>query len=72
MNADLHEGMSDGMYKKVAMNRGGIVEQTTHDMREPLRDVWYGVHECQPKMLPDGTRQATPNYVARKDAEPDL
>lgn len=63
MNADLAEGCSDGAYKKVNPNRGGVVERTTADNRLMLSDVNFGVHEAREKPLGDGTTHATPGFV---------
>lgn len=63
MNADLAEGMSDGAYKKVRPNTGGVIEPTTAENRRMLSDVWYGVHEAREKPLGDGTTHTTPDYV---------
>jgi hypothetical protein len=56
MNHDLEEGMSDGKYKKIAPNRGGVSENDhTYQEREDLYDLHYGIHETPKKHLPDGT-----------------
>lgn len=62
-NADLAEGMSDGKYKKVVMNRANA-EPTTYADRRDLDDTWYGIHETSVKVLPDATVHVTPDYVA--------
>jgi hypothetical protein len=64
MNAELVEGATDGGYKKVTQNRGGMVESTTYASRQQLDDLWYGIHEDNPKTIPGmaGSRP-TPNYV---------
>lgn len=41
MTANLHEGATDGRYRKVAPNRGGIVEQTFRANREGLNPDLY-------------------------------
>jgi hypothetical protein len=63
MNADLREGMTDGSYKKVVRNRGGVVEHGFVDSRRDLADVWFGIHEDVSKHLPDGRNAVTPNYI---------
>lgn len=63
MNADLNEGATDGKYKKVVRNRGGFVDPGTALDRAQLDDAYYGIHEIQPKVRPDGKIVATPNYV---------
>lgn len=56
MNHDLEAGMSDGKYRKIVANRGGIVEaDATVAARRDLYDVWYGMHEAPVKVLPDAT-----------------
>ena len=63
MNADLSEGMTDGLYKKIARDRGGIVGQGTIEARDALSDVWYGIHEKKTKVAPDGLMHQTPDWV---------
>lgn len=70
-NAELHEGMTDGVYRKVNPDRGGDVEPTTYDMRRDLVDGWYGIHEQPVKMLPDGRSCRTPYGVATPPATPE-
>lgn len=62
-NAELHEGMTDGKYKKVVQDRGGYVEGTAQAGRADLDDLYYGIHETPIKTGPDGLRLPTPNYV---------
>lgn len=62
MNSDLAEGMSDGSYKKVVMDRGGVVEPGTYDSRRDLSDLFHGIHEAPNKTLGDGTSHTTPNF----------
>lgn len=64
MNAELNEGATDGRYKKVVQNRGGVVEGSTYGNRTDLDDVWYGIHEESAKDIPGKYGvQSTPNYV---------
>lgn len=63
LNTSLSEGATDGKYKKVNPNRGGIVEAATYENRQDLNDQWYGVHEKQVKVAPDGLLHKTPMYV---------
>lgn len=63
MNAELNEGATDGKYKKVIRARGGAVDPATALDRADLDDAYYGIHEIQPKVRPDGKVVATPNYV---------
>lgn len=70
MNAELIEGATDGGYKKVVQNRGGVVESTTWESREPLDDVWHGIHERPLKQVPGRfTDERTPYYTPTR--EPD-
>lgn len=64
LNGDLAEGMSDGKYKKVVMDRGGAIDAATYADRAALNDVYYGIHELRTKILPDGTVHVTPDFVA--------
>lgn len=64
MNADLSQGMTDGKYKKVNQDRGGSVSPGTYESRAELNDNWYGIHEKQVKVTPDGLLHATPSFVA--------
>lgn len=70
-NAELNEGMTDGKYKKVINDRGGLVEPTTYLVRKDLADIWYGIHEEPGKVLPDALHQKTPNFVATPPAHTD-
>lgn len=64
MVANLAEGATDGSYKKVVRDRGGVVESTTYEERQDLSDVWFGIHESPEKNLGDGTRGRTPDFGA--------
>lgn len=68
MNAELSEGMTDGSYKKVVQNRGGVVSPKTYEARGDLNDAYYGIHEKAAKVLPDGLVHSTPYYVATPPA----
>lgn len=68
VNADLHEGLTDGSYKKVITNRGGFPERTSVQSRAHLDDQWYGIHEDPVKTGPDGIALPTPNFVATRPA----
>jgi hypothetical protein len=71
VNAELNEGATDGKYKKVITNRGGVVEGTTYDDRMDLADVWHGIHEAPVKVRPDGRSCSTPNFVVTPPAHLD-
>lgn len=70
-NASLHEGMTDGGWKKYAANRGGFTEPTSANVRKDMSGVWHGFHEKQPKVLPDGRVYPTPNYVDVTPMDPE-
>lgn len=61
-NAELAEGMSDGRYKKVVVDRGAA-EATTWEARRDLSQRDYGIQEAKVKVLGDGTLHVTPDYV---------
>lgn len=70
LNGDLVEGATDGRYKKVVQNRGGFVGPDTYANRQPLDDVWFGIHETQPKDVPGMIgHYSTPHHVQTR--EPD-
>ena len=70
-NAELCEGSTDGKYRKIVMDRGGVVEDTTYRARCDLTDGWYGIHEAPSKMTPDGMRVRTPYCVSTPGASPE-
>jgi hypothetical protein len=70
MNADLHEGLTDGKYKKVVRDRGGVVGSATYRARSDLFDVWYGIHETPTKRAGDDVAGPTPDYVPTPPAFP--
>jgi hypothetical protein len=63
MNNALSEGSTDGKYKKIVANRDGVIDPATYENRADLHDEWFGIHEKQIKVTPDGLLHATPNYV---------
>uniref|UniRef100_A0AAU3I6B7 Uncharacterized protein n=1 Tax=Streptomyces sp. NBC_01393 TaxID=2903851 RepID=A0AAU3I6B7_9ACTN len=65
MNAELNEGATDGKYKKLVADRGGlgVANSDTIRARVDLNDTWYGRHEDLVKVRPDGKAVHTPNYV---------
>jgi hypothetical protein len=52
MNADLNRGASEGSYKTLAPDRGGVVESSYMEMRKYADDVYHGFHEVNPKYVP--------------------
>jgi len=63
MNTALAEGGTDGVYRKIVTDRGGVVEATTYLARRDLCDTYYGLHEARQKTMGDGTVHSTPDYV---------
>jgi hypothetical protein len=71
-NDALHEGMTDGAWKKYAMHRGGaIVEGVSAGSRKCMSGVWHGFHEAPNKYLPDGRPCITPNYLDVTPIDPE-
>jgi hypothetical protein len=62
MNGELDQGATEGTYKTVIRNRGGVVEGLTQESRQQLSDVWFGIHEAPLKRRPDGPLVHTPYY----------
>ncbi len=70
-NGEMSEGSSDGKYKKVVRDRGGIVEPATYESRTDLHDYYFGIHEKKIKVAPDGLLHSTPDFVANPTAHLD-
>lgn len=51
MNGDLIEGITDGADKKIAPNRGGLVEGTTAEARYALSD-YFKIGDSPTNYLP--------------------
>lgn len=69
VNRELDEGMTDGTYKKVVQNRGGLVEEGFWLARKQLSTKGYGIVESPTKVLANGDEISTPYTVATKDPE---
>lgn len=69
LNGDLFEGMTDGKYKKIRMNRGGPAGDDTYRDRSDLNDWWYGIHEAREKVLPDARIVVTPDYELNRGVD---
>ena len=50
---ELDEGITDGTFKKVVQNRGGLVEQGAWHSRKQLSTKLYGIVEAPRKVLAD-------------------
>jgi hypothetical protein len=70
-NADLKEGITDGVWKKAAPDRGGEVEGTFAPVRKDMSGVWHGFNEKQPKIDQFGRSVSTGHYfdVTPMDSE---
>jgi len=68
---ELDEGATDGTYKKVVQNRGGLVEEGFWDARKQLSVKGYGITEAPTKAIPgsNGMEVTTPYTVPTKDPE---
>lgn len=68
MNGELAEGMSDGVYKKITMDRSRTPnDDATYAARRDLAPIHFGFREQQHKVLGDGTTHTTPDYIANPD-----
>jgi hypothetical protein len=63
--------MTDGKYRKIDADRGGVVEMATYASRADLTDGWYGLHECPSMVAPDGSRGTNPYAVSTPHADPE-
>ena len=63
MNAELAEGMSDGKFKKIIADRGGVVHPETYDDRRDLSSAHFDIAETKVKHLGDGTVHVTPDFI---------
>lgn len=63
MNADLAEGGTDGVYKKVETDRGGVVGTETWEARRDLSPSRFDIAEARVKVLGDGSVHVTPDFV---------
>lgn len=70
VSGELASGSTDGKYRKVVADRGGIVESMTYDSRRDLSDTWFGLHECPSMVSPDGSHVVNPYAVRTTHAEP--
>lgn len=60
---DLHAGMTDGAYKRYAINRGGEVEDTTANVRRQMSGAWHGFRDIDTWALPDGREMTAYTHV---------
>ena len=71
MNAELASGATDGTYKKVVRNRGGLeVDAATQQSREDLHDLYFGIHEKDVKQVPTRGPARTQAYCPTPPADP--
>jgi hypothetical protein len=67
-NGELNQGMTDGTYKQINRDRGGVIDPATYAARDELDDTWFGIHEVMVKDLPDGLKAHTPTYAVNPPA----
>jgi hypothetical protein len=60
VNEELLEGMTDGRYKKIITDRGGVVETTFVQERRDLSKGRYGIGETAEKTTGDCRTVRTP------------
>lgn len=70
-NSELDAGATDGKYRKVIADRGGVVESCFMQDRADLTDGWYGIHEAPSMTRPDGQRCTNPYSVPTRPASPE-
>lgn len=57
VNDELEAGATDGKYRKVIADRGGVVEHSFETDRECLNGSgYYGIHESSSMRVPGGNR----------------
>lgn len=62
-NDDLHRGMVDGTYKFGRPDAGGVVDPMTAEVRKQMDGIWHGFNETPEKVLPDGRKVRTIDYM---------
>lgn len=71
VNRELDAGATDGKYKKVIADRGGVVERSFVHNRADLSDGFHGIHEATLMEVPGCDRTcANPYAVATRPADP--
>ena len=63
-NRELEWGMTEGGYKSVVKDRGGVVEQGTWMARDDLSWIYYGICEAPVMDTPDGHMTVSPYHTA--------
>lgn len=70
-NRELDAGATDGKYKKVIADRGGVVEHDFVADRMDLTDGFYGIHEAPSMIRPDGRHCSNPYGVSTPAPAPE-
>lgn len=70
-NSELDAGATDGKYRKVVNDRGGVVEHTFLPNREDLVGGFYGIHESGTMVRPDGKLCSNPYGIATPVPSPE-
>ncbi len=63
-NRELNLGMTEGGFKQVNKDRGGVVEPLTADIRLDLDHKYYALSEAPSFRTPDGPSMVSPYHVA--------
>lgn len=61
--SELEAGATDGKYRKVVADRGGVVEHTFVANREDLTSAFYGIHEAPAMQVPGCNRPCANPYA---------
>jgi len=69
--SELDAGATDGKYRKVIADRGGVVEHTFLANRLDLTGAFYGIHEAPSMVRPDGRHCANPYAVSTPAPDPE-
>lgn len=66
MAIELRLGATDGAYKHLYTNRGGVVDSATMDSRKDLSDTNFGIHEAHAMEVPGSWDSLVPAYFAQQ------
>lgn len=63
VNRELEAGATDGRYRKVVADRGGVVEHAFLRNRMDLTSAFYGIHEAHTMTVPGCDRVCLNPYA---------
>jgi hypothetical protein len=63
VNRELEAGATDGKYRKVIADRGGVVERDFVANRADLTNAFYGIHEAPTMEVPGCSRACSNPYA---------